>query len=138
MPGLMAKEGSFEILTSAYINLRFVVFCGVACISKWIYTSQARCNVEIVGQQRLAQFARKHAAARKPIRRWLDIVEVADWRTPADVRRQFNTADFLEGNRVIFNLGGNRYRLLVVAVYAAGILNVRWIGTHAEYSRKRC
>lgn len=93
--------------------------------------------MEIVGQERLATFARKHVAARKPIRHWLDVAAVADWQNPADVRRQFNSADFLNGNRVIFNLGGNRYRLLVVAVYAAGVLNVRWVGTHAEYSKMR-
>jgi len=93
--------------------------------------------VEVVGLERLAKFARLHAAARKPVRRWLDVAEAADWQTPADLRRQFNSADFLDGNRVIFNLGGNRYRLVVVAVYAAGKLNVRWIGTHAEYSKMK-
>ncbi len=93
--------------------------------------------MEVVGLERLEVFARRHAAARKPVRQWLDVAETADWRKPADIRRQFNSADFLEGNRVIFNLGGNKYRLLVVAVYAAGVLNIRWVGTHAEYSKMK-
>ncbi|MEI8078010.1 MAG: type II toxin-antitoxin system HigB family toxin [bacterium] len=91
--------------------------------------------MEIVGQERLEKFARRHAAARKPVRQWLDVAEAATWQRPADIRRHFNSADFLDGNRVIFNLGGHHYRLVVVAIYAVGKLNVRWIGTHAEYRK---
>jgi mRNA interferase HigB len=91
--------------------------------------------MRIVGRDILAKFGWRHAAARKSLARWLEQVEAAAWTGPADVKRQFAQASFLSGNRVVFNLGGDRSRLLVVAVYVRGLLDIRWVGTHAEYDK---
>ncbi|MEO5341843.1 MAG: type II toxin-antitoxin system HigB family toxin [Gammaproteobacteria bacterium SHHR-1] len=58
------------------------------------------------------------------------------WQCPNDIKRRFPSADFLSDNRVIFNIKGNHYRLVVKAAYQAGILRIEWVGTHAEYSKK--
>jgi mRNA interferase HigB len=58
--------------------------------------------------------------------------ECAEWKTTQDIRSRFNSADFLSDNRVVFNIGGNKFRLVVIAYYAAGILKIDRIGTHAD------
>ncbi|MBI4956094.1 MAG: type II toxin-antitoxin system HigB family toxin [Myxococcales bacterium] len=71
-----------------------------------------------------------------PVNFWFSIVEKASWTTPADVRAAFGTADFLADNRAIFDIKGNRYRLVVQIRYAPLFLvYIRFLGTHAEYDR---
>jgi mRNA interferase HigB len=66
---------------------------------------------------------------------WVKEVEAADWKTPQDVKNRYRSVDYLPGNRIIFNIKGNNYRLVVVVVYQAGVVRVSWIGTHAEYDK---
>lgn len=91
--------------------------------------------MRVVGRKRMEQFARQHAAARPLVRAWLAEVQTADWRGPQDIKERYRTASFLAQNRVVFNLGGNKYRLLVQASYSNGVVVVERVGTHAEYSR---
>ncbi len=92
-------------------------------------------RVQILGKDILSAFQRKHAAAEKPLSAWRAFVERADWKTTADVKRDFVTASFLSRNRIVFNIGGNKFRLLVTAVFCKGRVLVEKIGTHAEYDR---
>jgi mRNA interferase HigB len=73
--------------------------------------------------------------AEQPLRAWFREVERADWRTSADIRTRYATASFLNDNRVCFNIGGNKYRLIVRVLYRHHAVFVRFIGTHAEYDR---
>ena len=57
------------------------------------------------------------------------------WNGPEDIKRRYRHASFLKGNRIIFNIGGNKYRLLVHANYTFRVLYIRFVGTHAEYDR---
>lgn len=59
----------------------------------------------------------------------------ATWRTPVEVKARYVSASFLAGNRVVFNLKGNKYRLDTQIAYQIGVLIVKRIGTHAEYNR---
>ena len=60
----------------------------------------------------------------------------ASWRGPADVKKQFGpTVDFVGGNRIVFDLAGNKYRLVVHVAYAYKRVLVKFVGTHAEYDR---
>jgi mRNA interferase HigB len=76
-----------------------------------------------------------HADAREPILAWYRHASKADWGSPADVKRDFRRASILRDGRVIFDLAGNKYRLVVWINYAYGVVYVRFIGTHAEYDR---
>ena len=68
------------------------------------------------------------------MRAWFHEVEGAAWTGPADVRARYRTADFVAGDRIIFNIHGNHYRLIVAVKYAPLFLvYIRFIGTHAEY-----
>jgi mRNA-degrading endonuclease HigB of HigAB toxin-antitoxin module len=62
---------------------------------------------------------------------------VKNWKTPHDIKRRYRSADFLADNRVIFDIKGNSYRLVVKVRYQNGLVVVEWVGTHAEYDKKK-
>jgi mRNA interferase HigB len=64
---------------------------------------------------------------------WLAIASQAQWQAPEDVKRSHPKASILKGSRVVFNIKGNDYRLVAALKYAAGVLAIRFFGTHAEY-----
>ncbi len=68
-----------------------------------------------------------------PLRAWLAEVLKAQWTSPADIKARYPHASFVGNDRVVFNIGGNKYRLIVRIDYAARVVLVRFIGTHAEY-----
>ena len=92
--------------------------------------------MRIVGRDKLDKFCRVHADSRIWMNNWIADTNSASWRTPQDIKAQYVTASFLDGNRVIFNVKGNRYRLEVQLAYNTGVVVVRWIGTHAEYTKR--
>lgn len=75
----------------------------------------------------------RYADAKGPLGAWHQEVTAADWATTQDVKAQFRHASILKGNRVIFNIAGNKYRLVVKINYAYRIVYIRFIGTHREY-----
>lgn len=89
----------------------------------------------IVGLQSIEKFIRKHANSKASLSAWLTEAEDAEWKTPQDIRDRFRSADFLSGDRVVFNIGGNNYRLVVLVRYQNGIILIQRIGTHAEHSK---
>lgn len=89
----------------------------------------------VVGKQILEKFIKKHTRAGTSLRPWLAEAECANWETTQDIKNRYNSADFLSNNRVVFNIGGNKFRLVVIASYSVGILKIDRIGTHAEYDK---
>lgn len=70
------------------------------------------------------------------MRPWFALVQAADWSSPADVKAMFGaTVDFVADNKVIFDIGGNKYRLIVYVAYRYRRVLVKFVGTHAEYDR---
>ena len=67
------------------------------------------------------------------MRAWHGLVSKADWAGPADVKAMFRSADFVGDNRVIFDIGGNKYRLVVRISYRFRRVLIKFIGTHGEY-----
>lgn len=92
--------------------------------------------MRIVGRDKLDEFAGAHADARPWIENWIADTEATRWRTPQDIKSRYASASFLAGNVVIFNVKGNRYRLEVQVAYNTGVVVVRWMGSHAEYSKR--
>jgi mRNA interferase HigB len=72
-------------------------------------------------------------AARSQYDAWLQIVSRAQWRSPQDVKAAHPKASILKGGRVVFNIKGNDYRLVARVQYQAGLVAIRFFGTHAEY-----
>jgi mRNA interferase HigB len=91
--------------------------------------------VRIIAIKALKDFWEKPAYtdAEQPLRAWFAEVRRANWRTPHDVKRQYKNASIVGNNRAVFNIGGNKYRLVVAINYAYHIVYVRFIGTHSRY-----
>jgi mRNA interferase HigB len=75
------------------------------------------------------------ADAEKPLKTWHAVTRQAVWLNPVEVKQDFNSADVLKGGRVIFDIGGNKYRLVVHIRYAQQIVFIRFIGDHRDYDR---
>lgn len=90
----------------------------------------------IVGREKLDEFCGAHADARLWVANWIANVEAVHWRTPHNVRDSYASVSFLSDSILIFNVKGNHYRLEVQVAYKTGIVVVRWIGTHADYTRR--
>jgi mRNA interferase HigB len=76
-----------------------------------------------------------HQDAEQPLNAWFREVSRADWASPSDVKAAFGSASIVGGNRAVFNIGGNKYRLVVSLNYAYRIVYVRFVGTHGEYDK---
>jgi mRNA interferase HigB len=70
-----------------------------------------------------------------PLQSWHDEAVKARWKTPQHIKAQYSSASFCGNNRVVFNIAGNKYRLVVEMQYQAGIVWVKFIGTHARYDQ---
>ena len=66
---------------------------------------------------------------------WFDEVKKAKWQNSADVRRHYATASIISADRVVFNIKGNSYRLVVAVDFDRSIVWIKWIGTHKEYDK---
>ena len=92
-------------------------------------------GVRVIAKSTLRTFWEKHTDAEGPLKAWYAEVSRAKWKGPADVRKMFNSADFVANNRVIFNIKGNNYRLVTVVLYSAQIVFIRFVGTHKQYDK---
>lgn len=89
--------------------------------------------MNVVTKRRLQEFWTRHPRAKVSLEAWYRSVRQAEWTGPQDVRADFNSADFVADNRVIFNVGGNNYRVVVRVSYTFKQVLVKFVGTHAEY-----
>ena len=89
-----------------------------------------------IAKRALRLFWTWHAQAEGPLRAWYAMVGKAEWNRPADVKTPFGPAvDFVGDNRVIFDIGGNKYRLVVHIAYRYKRMLIKFVGTHKEYDR---
>ncbi len=93
--------------------------------------------MEILKKGLIEHYKKRHADSIKPLNNWEKLVSLAKWKKPQDIKNAIRSVDFLSGNRVLFNIGGNKHRLLVIVVYARERMIIEWIGTHAEYDKKK-
>jgi len=73
--------------------------------------------------------------AEQPLRTWVRVVRAARWEDPPAVKQMFRSADILRDGRVVFDIGGNKYRLVVWVNYHYGVVYVRFVGTHRDYDK---
>ena len=73
--------------------------------------------------------------AEQPLRTWVQVVKAAEWSKPSDVKQMFRSADILRSGRAIFDIGGNKYRLVAAIHYRGKRVYIRFIGTHRDYDQ---
>lgn len=90
-------------------------------------------GMRIIARRTLREFWEQHPDAEQALQAWYHDAKDARWTSPTDVKRMYTTASILADNRVVFNIRGNQYRLIVAINYAYGIVYIRFIGTHKAY-----
>ena len=91
--------------------------------------------MRIIARRTLREFWERHPDAEQPLRAWFHDAQRSDWRTPADIRRVYANASIVGENRVVFNIKGNTYRLVVAINPPHRMCYVRFIGSHQAYDR---
>ncbi len=89
--------------------------------------------MKVVGRQRIEDFCTRNPDAKRRMDAWLVEAERAKWRTPNDIKARYRSASFLAENRVVFNIGGNRFRLVAKVAYQTQVVLIERVGTHDEY-----
>jgi len=89
--------------------------------------------VRIISRKTLRDFWEKHPDSAQPLQAWYHDVKHANWKSPADIKAVYRNASFLAHNRVVFNIKGNKYRLVTAVQYDFGIVFIRFIGMHKDY-----
>ncbi len=93
------------------------------------------CPMRIISRKRLIEFWQLHPDAEQPLRAWYAETRKANWGSPAEIKSTYRNASLLPNNRVVFNIKGNDYRLIVIVEYKQNKIFIRFIGTHQEYDR---
>jgi mRNA interferase HigB len=83
----------------------------------------------------LKEFWAEHPDSERPLKAWLRLMKLKKYQPPHDVRADFGTADFLTDKLTVFDIGGNKYRLVVTMRYDWGTVFIRHVVTHKEYDR---
>ena len=81
------------------------------------------------------QGGKDQKAVKSALDAWFQEIQSANWKTPADVIRAYANASIVGNDRVVFNIKGNAYRLVVAIDYQRQMVFIKWLGTHAEYDR---
>jgi mRNA interferase HigB len=91
--------------------------------------------MRIISRATLRQFweLKNYKYSEQPLKSWFDEARVEKWKTPDDIKAKYRNASFVANNRVVFNIHGNKYRLVVAIKYPLGICYIRFIGTHKQY-----
>ena len=89
--------------------------------------------MRVITLKPLKEFCLKHPRAMQAVLAWGEEARVAAWRTPQDIKQHYSSASFLAKNRVVFNIKGNEYRLVVAVAYRLQAVYIKFVGTHAEY-----
>lgn len=91
--------------------------------------------MRVIAKKTLKEFWIKHSDCEEQLKSWHNEAIAAYWNSPQDIKNDYPSASFLQGNRVVFNIKGNKYRLIVRINYDFAIIWIRFIGTHAEYDK---
>ncbi|NOS89665.1 MAG: type II toxin-antitoxin system HigB family toxin [Methylococcaceae bacterium] len=89
--------------------------------------------MKIVAIKILREFWMLFPDAEQPLKAWVDEVKQAAWSQPADVKAKYRNASILKNKRVVFNIKGNDYRIVVSVAYRFGAVYIKFIGTHKQY-----
>lgn len=96
-------------------------------------------KVHLIKKQSIEEYIVNNTQSRLSFETWLAILKRADWKVPGDITTTFNTADIIgkNSNRIVFNIGGNKYRVICQYYFGKNKVHlfIKWIGTHAEYTK---
>lgn len=91
--------------------------------------------MRVIAVSTLKSYWEKHPLVKMPLLEWYVVTLHAQWKSLADIRKDFNSVDYVGNQHYVFNIKGNQYRLVVAVKFTPGIVYVRFVGTHNEYSK---
>ncbi len=91
--------------------------------------------MRVISKKILSEFWKKHSDSQQQLKSWFQETSNAKWKNTNDIKIDYPSASILTDNRVVFNIKGNKYRLIVKINFDFGITWVRFVGTHAEYDK---
>ncbi|MBI4946051.1 MAG: type II toxin-antitoxin system HigB family toxin [Bacteroidetes bacterium] len=91
--------------------------------------------MRVIAKKTLREFWQKHSDCEQQLKAWYEEADGATWKTPADIKKDYPSASILEDNRIVFNIKGNKYRLIVKINYKYSIVWIRFVGTHGQYDK---
>jgi mRNA interferase HigB len=91
--------------------------------------------MRVIALKTLRLFWEQHPDVQQAMQAWYHDAKRAPWRTPGEIKSVYSNARFVGNNRVVFNIKGNQYRLVVAIQYEYGIVYIRFVGTHHEYDK---
>jgi len=91
--------------------------------------------LRIISKKIVREFWEKHADSQQQLKSWFQETSAVQWKGPKDIKKEYLSASFLAYNRVVFNIKGNTYRLIVKINYDYSMIWIRFVGTHAEYDK---
>lgn len=94
--------------------------------------------MRIISIRRIREYYEAHPESKVALLYWVEVVKRAKWRNAMDVKRSFGSVDLIGGQRYVFNIGGNKFRLVAVVQFNHDCVYIRFIGTHSEYDKIDC
>ena len=91
--------------------------------------------MNVISKRTLIKFYEQYAQAKTPLEVWHTDTRKAQWNSPVDIKKTYASASFIADNRVVFNIKGNDFRLIVHIDYKRKIVRVKFIGTHSQYDK---
>lgn len=91
--------------------------------------------MRIIRKKPIIEFYKKYNQSEQPLKSWLEEAKKASWKTPQDIKDDYKKVSFLSDNRVVFDIKGNHFRLVVKINYNCGVVYIKFLGTHAEYDK---
>lgn len=92
--------------------------------------------MNVISRKTINQFTKKYSDSKVALDTWYSEATHAVWITPSDIKKRYASASFLKKNYIVFNIKGNKYRIVVRIFYEIRQIRIKWIGTHAEYSKR--
>lgn len=91
--------------------------------------------MRVISLKILKDFYTAYPDSEQSLKAWLNEAQQAKWKDPAEIKAQYSSASILKSRRVVFNIKGNAYRLVVAIAYQYGAIYIKFIGTHTEYDK---
>ena len=92
----------------------------------------------IISKTVLMEFGNKHSDSAEALNKWYEVSKKAKWNSLSDIKKSFSTVDYVGNDRYVFNIKGNKYRLVAMIFFNIRTVFVRFIGTHAQYDKIDC
>ena len=92
-------------------------------------------SVRVISKEILVEYYEKHKETKSQLESWYHEAKNAEWNTPQEIKQKYASASIIGGNRIVFNIKGNKYRLVTKINYRMKIVYIKFIGTHKEYDK---